>query len=192
MSDIMAKGKSGAPSATRSNYMAQCVLERLTNVPTESFSSAAMKWGTETEPKAREFYAFMNNVEVSPAPYVPHPTILKSGGSPDSFVGTDGLLEIKCPLQATHMSTLLGSSIDNGYMLQMQWCLACTGRLWCDYVSFDPRFPTHMQYFCKRVHRDSAKIIEMQKEVIQFLSEVDAKIAELKSKFPFPLAEAAE
>lgn len=188
MSDIMAKGK----GVTRENYQAQIVVERLTGVPTETFQSADMKWGIENEPKAREFYAFMTNTSPTLAKYIPHPTIPMSGASPDGFVGDDGLIEIKCPLPKKHIATLLGAPIDTTYILQIQWQLATTGRQWCDFVSFSPLFPSHMQYFCKRVHRDSAKIMEMQREVIQFLSEVDAKIAELKAKFPFPMQEAAE
>lgn len=192
MDSIMAKGKSGAPSATRGNYLAQLLCERLTGSPTESFVSAAMKNGTEMEPKARAYYAFMNNVDPQLVAFVDHPTIPMSGASPDSLIGDDGLLEIKCPEPKRHIETLLGAPIDTGYILQIQWQLACTGRAWCDFVSFSSLMPTHMQLVCKRIHRDGAKIVEMQKEVVQFLSELDARLAELKAKYPFPMVEAAE
>jgi len=193
MGAIMAKGRDGKPSATRANIMADIIAERLTGVPIEGYQSADMKWGIENEPKARDLYAFMTNTEPTLAKYVPHPTIPFSGASPDGYVGDDGLIEIKCPKISGHLSTLLGGSIDGGYILQMQWQLACTGRQWCDFVSFSPLLPVHMQLFKKRIYRDPVKIVEMQREVIQFLSEVDAKLAELKARFPFPeQAQAAE
>jgi len=68
----------------------------------------------------------------------------------------------------------------------MAWQLACTGRKWVDFVSYSPEFPVHMMYHCRRVYRDPALIIEIQKAVMDFNEELDAKLNELKSKFPFP------
>lgn len=179
MSDIMAKGKSGAPSRTRANYEAQLICERLTGVVAEGFKSKEMDRGNEVEPEAREAYAFMKNAKVERAGFVDHPSIKMSGASPDSYVGDDGLLEIKCPNTATHLDTLLGEDIDGGYKLQIQWQLACTGRKWCDFVSYDNRLPAHLQLYVRRVERDQSVIIALESAVVTFLREVDAKIAEL-------------
>jgi len=190
---VMAKGKNGAPSSSRANYQAQLLIERLTGVRVEGFKSKAMEWGNEWEPRAADYYEFMTNVTVKTAKYCPHPTIPMTGATPDRYVGDVGLLEIKCPLPATHLETLLGAKIDRPYILQMGWQMACTGRQWVDFVSFCPHFPAHLQYHCRRVPRDSGLILEIQREVVLFNAELDDKIRELKAKFPFPdVAEAAE
>lgn len=178
---VMAKGQSGKPSATRANYMAQLIAERLTGVVEEGYKSAAMARGNEVEPEARAAYAFMRDAELAPGGFVPHPTIPMAGASPDSLVGEDGLLEAKCPNTATHLDTLLGSSIDGGYVKQMQWQLACTGRKWVDWISFDNRLPAHLQLHVHRVYRDDVKIAEMEAEVRKFLAELDAKVASLSA-----------
>jgi putative phage-type endonuclease len=188
---VLAKGQSGKPSATRANYMAQLIAERLTGVVEEGYKSAAMARGNEVEPEARAAYAFMRNVELAPGGFVLHPTIPMAGASPDSLVGEDGLLEVKAPNTATHLDTLLGASIDGGYMKQMLWQLACTGRKWVDWVSYDNRLPMHLQMHVRRVYRDDVKIAEMETEVKKFLGEIDDKLVALGRLGSSPVAEAA-
>jgi hypothetical protein len=60
--------------------------------------------------------------------------------------------------------------------------MACTGRKWCDFVSFDPRLPEQMQLFIKRVQRDEAMIDQLEWEVTSFLNEIESKITQLKEK----------
>jgi putative phage-type endonuclease len=177
VADIIARTKSG-PSASRANYAAQLVAERLTGTVAESFTSTAMEWGTAMEPEARTAYEFVHRkvVEVG---FVQHPTIEMSGASPDGFVGDDGLVEIKCPNTATHIETLIGKSVPAKYITQMQWQLACTGRKWCDFVSYDPRLPETMSLFVKRVERDDKLIAELESEVTGFLFEVAASVSQL-------------
>jgi putative phage-type endonuclease len=180
VADVIAKTKNGY-SASRDNYMAQLICERLTQTPTEGFSNAAMQWGTETEPLARKAYealTFTNVVEVA---MIDHPFIKMSGASPDGLIGNDGLVEIKCPNTATHIETLLTQKVPSKYITQMQWQLACTKRFWCDFVSFDPRLPNHLQLFVKRVERDDAFILETEAEVKKFLAELDQKTINLES-----------
>ena len=181
VADIIAKTKSGY-STSRANYMAELICERLTGVPTEGFVSSAMQHGTATEPMARTAYENHSNVLVMETGLVPHNTIAMAGASPDGLVGDGGLVEIKCPITATHIETLLGQSVPSRYNTQMQWQMACTGRQWCDFVSFDPRMPEGMQIWIKRVDRDNVLIAELEKEVISFLSELENKIVQLKEK----------
>jgi putative phage-type endonuclease len=179
--DVMAKTKTG-PSASRQNYLAELVVERRTGSPSEGFSNAAMAWGTEQEPEARRRYEAETGVLVQEVAFVDHPTIQMSGASPDGLVGEDGLVEIKCPNTKTHIETLLANKAPGQYISQMQWQMACTGRAWCDFVSFDPRMPENEQFFCIRVIRDDNYIAEMEKEVIQFLSEVNESIQLLDAR----------
>lgn len=182
ISDIMAKTAKG-PGASRANYAAQLVCERLTGRCTDSFSNGAMQWGTDTEPFARDAYRLHALCEVRECGFVEHPTVAMSGASPDGLIGDDGLVEIKCPNSATHIDTLLGKSVPAKYHHQIQWQLACTGRAWCDFVSFDPRLPEPMQLFVQRVDRNDVVIAEMEREVAAFLAEVDAKVAALVAAY---------
>lgn len=191
IADVMAKGRSGAPSASRESYLGQLVTERLTNIPHEGFKSSAMEWGTVTEPEARAAYEFYRNVPVELVDFVDHPTVLMSGCSPDGFVGETGMVQFKCPSSHTHIETLLGGKIARGYMLQMQWEMACTKRLWCDFVSFDPRMPEEMRLHITRVQRDPATVVEITTAVCGFLSDVEETVRKLTQLYR-ATAEAAE
>jgi putative phage-type endonuclease len=178
VADVIAKTKTGY-STSRDNYMAQLVCERLTGQKGESFSNAAMQWGTDTEPKAREAYMAARFEIVTEVGFVNHQTIENAGASPDGFVGDLGLIEIKCPNTATHIDTLLSQTVPSKYNTQMQWQMVCTGRHWCDFVSFDPRLPAELQLFIKRVEYDPVFGAMLEKEVIGFLKELDNKIEQL-------------
>jgi len=178
VADVLAKTKSGY-SASRDNYMAQLVCERLTGQREDFFTSAAMQHGTDTEPLARAAYESLKDVLVDEVGFVPHPSIIMAGASPDGLVGDNGLLEIKCPNTATHIDTLLSQTVPGKYNTQMQFQMACTDREWCDFVSFDNRLPEELQLFVKRVPRDNMYIRLMEDEIVKFLNELDIKIAQL-------------
>jgi putative phage-type endonuclease len=180
VSDIIAKTKSGY-STSRQNYLAQLVVERLTQKQTETYTNAAMQWGTDTEPLARAAYEIANDLMVDEVGFVDHPSIAMAGASPDGLVGADGLVEIKCPNTATHIETLLNGTIKSEYKTQMQWQMACTGRTWTDFVSFDPRMPEKHQIKIIHVNRDDDLIKTLETEVIEFLKEVDKTIERIKS-----------
>ncbi|WP_017993895.1 lambda exonuclease family protein [Rhizobium leguminosarum] len=190
VADVIAKTKTGY-AATRANYAAQLITERLTGLPTEGFINDAMRWGTETEPEARSAYEFNRVASVEQIAFVPHPTIGDSGASPDGLVGENGLVEIKCPNTATHIETLRGGSVPGKYITQMQWQMACTGRKWCDFVSYDPRMPESMRFFCQRVDRDDVMIADLEREVVAFLNEVRAAVIDLRRRYDPPVADEA-
>jgi putative phage-type endonuclease len=179
VSDVMAKTKSGY-SASRENYMAQLVVERMTNTQSVIFTNPSMDWGIQQEPFARAAYEIKQGVVVEEVGFIDHPLIKSAGASPDGLVGDDGLVEIKCPNTATHIETLLTQTVSAKYYAQMQWQMACTNRDWCDFVSFDPRMPEGAQLFITRVQRDPESIKEMEAEVKKFLVEVDSKVDQLK------------
>lgn len=190
VADVVARTKSGW-GASRANYAAELIAERLTGESAEKFSNAAMQWGTDKEPEARAFYAWLHDVEVVEMAFAHHPAIAMSGASPDGLVGDVGLVEIKCPNTATHIDTLLGQTVPAKYITQMQWQMACTHRAWCDFVSYDPRLPDAMRLWVKRIDRDDALIASLEKDVAEFLAEVDAKVAALRLLYE-PSREAAE
>ena len=182
VADVVARAKSGW-GASRANYMAQLVAERLTGQAQESYTNAAMQWGIDTEPEARAAYEFRMDAEVAQVGFIAHPTIPMTGASPDGLIGLDGMLELKCPNTATHIDTLLGRTMPSKYHAQMQWQMACAGRgrQWCDFVSYDPRMPESMRLFVDRIYRDDVAIAALEKDVITFLAELDGKVAELTS-----------
>jgi putative phage-type endonuclease len=180
VADVLAKIKSGE-SASRKNYKMELVVQRLTNKVGESFTNAAMEWGTEQEPFARMAYEAHTGTFVKEDGFVDHPTIEGFGCSPDGIVG-EGLIEIKCPNTANHIETVLENKAPSKYIPQMQCQMACTGAKWCDFVSFDPRVPEDLQLFVVRVERDQEYIDSMEVEVKQFLSEVLDLFNQLKAR----------
>lgn len=180
IADMLAKTKSGW-GASRANYRAQLVAERVSGLVAESYTNTAMEWGKEKEAEARSAYSFHVNADVDLIDFAVHPTIAMSGASPDGLVGADGLVELKCPNTSTHIETLLGRDVPGKYVLQMQWQMACTGRQFCDFASYDPRMPDDMRLFVKRLPRDDKMIAEVTREVIAFLAEIDATVEALNA-----------
>lgn len=179
IADVMMK----PTTAGYQNYRAQLVCERLTGNPTETFVSAAMQHGTDTEPQARAFYELETGFDVEQVGFIEHPTLKMSGASPDGLINDDGGLEIKCPQPATHIKSLTGADIDRKYMLQMQWGMACTGRQWWDFISFCPSLPDEMQMFRQLVPRNPELIEEITEAVTKFLADVDRLTADLTRKY---------
>ena len=189
--DIIGKTKSGY-STGRENYKVELALERITGSRAESYTNPAMEWGTEQEPHARAEYARIKGIEVTEVGMVEHPSIPMSGASPDGLVGEDGLLEIKCPNSATHIKTLRSQKPEAKYITQMMWQMACTGRKWCDFVSYDPRMPAGLTFFTTRIKRDEKVIRELEAEVSAFLSEVDELVKDLTEMQSISLATTGE
>jgi len=179
ISDIIGKTQSGY-SASRANYMALLICERLTGAAAESYSNAAMQHGTDTEPMALSAYEAAQGVLVQAEGFVTHPSIEQSGASPDALVGDSGLLEIKCPNTATHLDTLLAKKMPSKHRPQVQWQMACTGRHWCDFLSYDPRLPERLQMFVVREVYDPVYVAGLETEVVKFLGEMESKIKELE------------
>lgn len=183
VADIVRKVKGDKPSASRQRYLGELVAERLTGVPASTFKSAEMQWGNDNEAHACDGYTFYHGGTLTAVAFVDHPRIAQSGASPDRLVNADGLIEIKCPATHTHIDNLLGAPIDPDYVKQIQWQLACTGRAWCDYCSFDPRMPEDLRLFVTRVERDDTLIRELETAVEQFLAEVDDTIHRLRRQY---------
>jgi putative phage-type endonuclease len=177
VADVLSKIKSGE-SASRRNYKIQLVSERLTGEKQETYINQAMQDGIDREFYAREKYVQQFG-EVEEVGFVKHPT-LEAGASPDGMVGDDGIIEIKCPMGTTHTETLMTQEVPSKYIPQIQFQLRCTGRKWCDFVSYNPMFPQHLQVFVKRVEADEVYQMELDKEIEAFLLEVQTIIDKLK------------
>jgi len=182
LNEALATTKNGW-GASRENLKNRIIAERLTGTPTESFTNAAMQWGVDQEDNARKAYEAHTGTFVDEMGIAFHPVLKHTHASPDGLVGDDGLLEIKCPNTTTHIETLKSQKVPSKYMNQMLWQMRCVDRQWCDYVSFDPRLPQHLQLFVKRVERDDAAIAELEAKVAEFLTEVECEIDELNRRF---------
>lgn len=178
--DVMASIKTGEAAARR-NYRMELLCERLTGQPTEFFISGPMQRGTEMEPIAVSSYEIDKGVMTEETGFVLHPSIKGLGASPDRLVGEDGLIEVKCPNTATHIDFLVKGKINPDYEWQMVCQMVCTGRAWCDFVSFDDRLPSELSYKCVRYDLDAEKAAAMIQEVIKFIAELDALEDEMKS-----------
>jgi len=185
MSDVMAKGT----GVTRKKYLTKLAVERITNTPIETYSSASMAQGTEREPDARNAYSFMANVDVLEVGFIDHPEINGYGCSPDGLVGEDGMIEIKSPELHTHIETWLkfkaGKTpreiVGGTYYKQIQSQVDCAERLWTDFVSYNPEAPQELQVFIMRIPRDDAFIEDIHSEVERFIDDLIDLVAELDS-----------
>ena len=166
-----ARAKKG--TAARADYIADIITERLTGSPIESYTNAYMEWGTANEPLARAAYEIRTSIWVEQVAIVDHPTIASFSASPDGLVWTDGLLEIKCPKTSTHLNWMMKGTVPSEHKNQMLAQLACTGRKWVDFVSFDPRLPEHLQMFVVRFEPDPKDIDDLEADVMTFLTEVE-------------------
>lgn len=182
--DVVGVLKTGAYAAARADYMAQLICERLTGRHDEKPLSAAMQRGVELEAKARAVYEIESGELVEETGFIVHPTIIQAGASPDGLIRADGLIEIKCPNTATHIRFLKSGAPADGYLLQMQWQMACTGRQWCDFVSYDDRLPEHLAYKAVRIKRDNDRIQKLETEVKAFLRELESEIKQLEKAHP--------
>lgn len=180
ISDVMARTKSGY-GAGRKNYMTELLVERLTGERADFYVNAAMQHGIDFEPLAISEYEMQTDSLVVPVGFIDHPSMPMCGASPDGLVGDDGLIEVKCPNTATHIETFLGGSIKRDYILQMHWQMICTGRKWCDFVSFDNRLPAKLAISISRVPMDNDLAGLITAEVVSFLTELDILINSLSA-----------
>jgi putative phage-type endonuclease len=179
--DVLAQIKAGE-AATRRNYRMQLVTERLTGLPQEGYQNAAMQWGTDTEPFAREAYEIETGDVVQQTGFLSHRILPWVGCSPDGLLGEDGGIEIKCPHQSViHVETLQGG-MPTEHRAQVQGSMWVTGRKRWIFCSFDPRMPERLRLHIEEVKRDDEYIAKLEKEVRTFLSEVEKLTASLMQR----------
>lgn len=175
MSDVMTNGRSGGISKTSESYMVELISEKLTGKQKDFFENDAMKWGTATEPEAREVYSVRNGfVDVEEVAFIVHDEFI--GVSPDGLVGDCGLLEIKAPTTQTQIKRALSKDYSSDYKAQIQAQLWVSGREWCDFVSYDPRINVSASFLQQRVFRDEEYIQEMKSKCDEFVTEMNNRM----------------
>lgn len=181
--DMMATFKSGGEAAARRNLRVQLVLERITGRSQDrGFVNAAMQDGIDREPDALALYeATMTDRAVMPVGFVAHDSLL-AGCSPDGVIGDfEGLVEAKCPIPATHLDYLRTGVVPQDYLKQIVHNLWITGAQWCDWISFHPEFPEHLQLKLVRVPRDEKAIEDYEAKARAFLVEVERELQTLST-----------
>lgn len=176
--DVIAMTKKGEAAARR-NYRYELICEILTGQPYPHYVSQDMEWGRLQEPFARAAYELERDVLVETVGCIDHPDIARFACSIDGFVGSEGLIEIKAPATSTHLSWMLAGTVPVEHCPQMLAEMACTGRAWCDFVSYDPRLPSHLQLFIRRFERDDNLIAQLETEVVHFNAEIEGVLAAL-------------
>jgi putative phage-type endonuclease len=174
MADALDRLKNGEPSKKCIDLVRAILAERMTGDIRQAFVNDAMRHGIETEPEARDAYEAHTGNLVTLCGYVPHPAIEYFGASPDGLIDSDGLLEIKCPTAETHIDYLLAGVVPDQYKPQMLAQLACTGRVWCDFVSYHPKVKdANKRLFIRRFEPTTEDIAKIEEQAVSFLDLVD-------------------
>lgn len=167
---VMAKGE----GKTRAKYLRTLAGEIYRGVPFERYTNDHMERGHGEEGDAREMYSFMTDNVVQQVGFLRRGRV---GYSPDGLIGNDGLLEIKTKLDDLHIECLEADKLPSTHVQQCQGGLWVSGRVWLDFVSYCPGLPL----FVKRVVRDEPYIARIKVEVDDFIAELDAKVAKIRS-----------
>lgn len=180
--------RNGESLETREQYKRQKLAEIMTGGLKSGYVSPSMQFGIDNEPLMRAAYEERTGLDTIIVGVQPHPTIERAHASPDAYVEYDGAIEGKCPDSDTHLKYMDGNEVPEEYAAQCWWVLACSGRAWIDFVSFDPRQPdTRYQLFIKRMHRDEQIIATLNEQVEKFWTEVDAMKVRIDALYP-PIA----
>lgn len=174
--------KTGKPLKSRLDLIDTLIAERATGVAQSSGTTWAMQWGIDHEVEAREAYEAATGEMVDLVGFIPHPDIPWFGASPDGLVGSDGLVEIKCPQTVTHLRRIAAGVPAPEYLLQMDVQLICTGRKWCDYVDYDPRLEAknpELTLFIRRYEPAPEHLAGTLEACRVFLAEVDSQYRKL-------------
>ena len=165
----------GKETKTYQDLILTLACEIITEKQEDSYTSADMLHGTETEPIARKAYEEIMETEAKEIGFITpdedNPFNEWVGISPDGLLSDGGLLEIKCPKPKTHLGYIEGNKLPTEYRHQVQGQLFVTGAPYCDFMSF----VEDMKPFIIRVYPDE----KLHQDYTQRLSEL---IQEVKNK----------
>lgn len=171
---VLANGRGGAESKTRKSYMNRLAAEIITGEPLETFSNRHTDRGHALEPEARDYYGFLKDCEPATVGFVRNG---RKGCSPDSFIGTDGLLEIKTQRGDLLIETLLADRFPLEHKPQVQGQIWICEREWCDLLVYWPGLPP----FIRRAYREPGYIIQLADAVDQFNDELASVVERIRS-----------
>lgn len=172
---IAQRGPRGGEPKGRRTYMLKLIGELMTGKPKIDFQNGHMDRGKEMEDEARRWYEMVSGHETHKVGFLRRGD---AGCSPDSLIGSDGLLEIKTKLPHLQLECLLDGVLPSEHRAQVQWQLWIAEREWCDFVSYWPGLPG----FGVRVSRDEPYIKQMAAYVDQFNTELRELMAQIQQK----------
>ena len=146
---------SGTLSTSSVSYRDELLAEWRTGAARLDEANQWMRRGIEMEPEARACYTSQTGSAVTQIGLAYSDARKLIAASPDGLVGADGLLEIKCPMPATHEAYLRSGELPSTYIPQVQGQLWVTRRKWCDFFSYHPDFAEQVLV---RVARDEPYI----------------------------------
>lgn len=180
-SDMLAKIKTGEAAARR-DYRLQLTAERLTGMPQESdFINAAMQHGIDTEPFAFDAYESVTGEMVRRTGFICADEVMVGCSLDGDISDFEGIIELKCPKTATHLTYLRAGTMPAAYVPQVTHNLWVTGAQWCDFASFDNRLPKELQLFRIRVHAKDIDLEAYDSAAMGFLAEVEAETKALNA-----------
>lgn len=166
-------------SSTRTRLLQDLIFERISGSPTKNIVTEPMARGLALESEARKAYELQNEI-VTLSGFIEHPTIKDAGASPDGLVGDDGLIEIKCLNKKSHEEIIRKQILPRQYYIQIQFQLACTQRLWCDFVAYHP--DANQPLYVQRIMPEIKLIKEIHDKALVFISEVEEKYKAMKKR----------
>lgn len=159
----------GEPSVPAIRLAQVTAMELISGEPYgDTFQTFAMRRGQEQELFSRMRYEARFGVIVDEAGLVATDDRW-FGYSTDGFVGDDGCIEIKVPMDMSKVIDIIKTGDISEYIHQIQGGLWITGRKWCDFVMGIPGLASlnnGNELYVKRVHRDDNFIEEMEKGLL--------------------------
>lgn len=134
------------------------VAEKKTGMYTTEYDNPAMQLGRELEESARSAYELETGKQVQKIGFIEYNESV--GGSPDGFIGEEGLIEIKCPTNRVFVEYLYYGKIDPKYVAQMQMQMFITDRKFTEYVVYNPNFERAL--VTQKVKRDEEIIRKLR------------------------------
>lgn len=177
---IMASGRDGDPSVTRTKLMHRLAGEIITGEPAEeTFKSMAMVRGNALEEEARESFARRKGVTLRRVGFIKNFTGLKRcGASPDSLIGFGSGLEIK-----TARADVLIPMLDNPAKMPPAHRAQVHGNMWvreCDEWWLSIYCHRNMPALDIQVRRDDRFIQEISDAVERFNFELNRLVERIK------------
>lgn len=174
--------KSGGEPAARRDLRTQLAIELITGAPVANdvYVSPAMQRGIDLEASARDQYESRTGNIVRQTGFVTNPEH-RIGCSLDGDIRNfEGILEIKCPKSATMVGYWKEGVIPTEYVPQVSHNMLVTGAQWCDFVAFDDRMPSGLEFFLVRVTREALQLDQYLAQVQKFLAELDNEVGLLR------------
>lgn len=181
MKTVMASGKDGGDSKTRTKYLYQLAGEILTGEPCPSYSNENMERGNTMEAEARNAYALIHGHDLTQVGFIKRTYTIEGrtrtiGCSPDSLIGSAGILEIKTQDADLLIARLLAGGSAPEHLAQLQGNLWVTERQWIDLSIYWPKLPE----FRRRFRRDDLYIRKLEIAVDVFYSDLEQIVDKIR------------